>query len=74
MIGDFVRELRAFVDSNRFAGHRVRVRLLEKLDGRRRFEGRVLGVEGDDVLLEQDGEKVSLGFASIESARLVPEF
>lgn len=57
-----------------FSGERVRLRLFEKRDGRRRFEGRILGVEGNQVLLDQDGEQIELAFDAIESARLVPEF
>ncbi len=58
----------------RFNGARVRVRLADKLDGRRRFDGHLVGVDGETVLLEVDGERVALPFARIESARLVPEF
>jgi ribosome maturation factor RimP len=58
----------------RFQGARVRIRLLEKLDGRRRFDGRILGVDGDRVLLDLDGEQVALPFERIEAARLVPDF
>ncbi|MCG6942898.1 MAG: ribosome maturation factor RimP [Thiohalocapsa sp.] len=59
---------------SRFAGARARVRLLDKLDGRRRFDGRIAGVDADTVLLDVDGGQVALPFDRIESARLVPEF
>ena len=58
----------------RFTGARVRVRLAEKLDGRRRLDGRIIGVDGEAILLDVDGERMALPFARIESARLVPEF
>jgi ribosome maturation factor RimP len=58
----------------RFTGARARIRLMEKLDGRRRFEGRLAGVDGDKVLLELEGTQVALPFQRIEVARLVPEF
>lgn len=58
----------------RFAGARARIRLLDKLDGRRRFDGRIIGVDGEMVLLDVDGARVALPFTRIESARLVPEF
>jgi ribosome maturation factor RimP len=58
----------------RFEGARARIRLVEKLDGRRRFDGRLAGTEGDAVLLSVDGTRVALPFDRIESARLVPEF
>lgn len=68
------RPLFALEHFRRFSGARVRIRLAEKLDGRRRFDGRIAGVDGETVLLDSDGERVALPFARIESARLVPEF
>jgi ribosome maturation factor RimP len=58
----------------RFAGARVRIRLAEKLDGRRRFDGRIAGTDDESILLDMDGERIALPFRHIESARLVPEF
>jgi ribosome maturation factor RimP len=58
----------------RFVGARVQVRLHDKLDGRRRFEGRITGVDGETVLLDLNGAEIGLPYARIESARLVPEF
>jgi ribosome maturation factor RimP len=58
----------------RFVGSQAQVRLLDKLDGRRRFTGRIVGVDGDDVLLDVDGARLALPFGRIELARLVPEF
>lgn len=59
----------------RFQGHRARVRLAEKLDGRRNFEG-VLAEVVDEVLqLELDsGEVAALPLTWIERARLAPGF
>ena len=61
-------------DFRRFAGHLVKLRLVQPLDGQRRFKGRLTGVEDGRVLIEQDGEDISLPFEQIEQARLVPEF
>jgi ribosome maturation factor RimP len=58
----------------RFVGSQAQIRLLDKLDGRRRFTGRIAGVDGDDVLLDVDGARLALPFGRIELARLVPEF
>lgn len=57
----------------RFRGQRARVKLSTKLDGRRHFEGVLVGLRDDVVLLEMDGELRELSLAMIESARLVPE-
>ena len=59
---------------SRFEGARARIRLLDKLDGRRRFDGRLAGTDGDMVLIDVDGARIALPFDRIESARLVPEF
>jgi ribosome maturation factor RimP len=58
----------------RFRGNRAKVKLSAKLDERRNFEGAIVGVRGDHLLLKVDGELLELPLALIESARLIPEF
>jgi ribosome maturation factor RimP len=64
----------------RQCGSRIRVRLEQKLDGRRNFEGEVLGVSSDGQTLAlglDDGpaqRRVELPVEQIESARVVPDF
>lgn len=58
----------------RFAGSRVKITLREKLDGRRRFEGVLVGVRDGKVVLDLEGGEVVLPLQMIEKARLVPEF
>ncbi|WP_043749496.1 ribosome maturation factor RimP [Imhoffiella purpurea] len=58
----------------RFAGHRIRIRLAEKLEGRRKLDGLLQGCEDGLVVLESEGRRWEVPFESIESARLVPEF
>ena len=55
----------------RFAGFEAKVELKQMLDGRKRFSGKLLGVEGTDIRLEQDGETVALPFADIRTAKLI---
>ena len=61
-------------DFERFSGSRVSVRLRVKLQDRRRFEGVLNGVQGDNVLVVVDGEEFALPLDLIDKARLVPDF
>ena len=61
-------------DYERFVGSLVKVRLVFPLDGRRKFKGRLQGLEGENVVIEQDGDPISLPLDQIEQARLVPEY
>ncbi len=68
------RPLFALEHFERFKGELVRLQLSRALDGRRRFKARLLGVEGQEVLL-QDGEvTLRIPYEMIEKARLAPEF
>jgi ribosome maturation factor RimP len=59
----------------RHRGSRARVRLDRKLDGRRNFEGDILGLSADREWLELavDGATVRLPLEQVERAHLVPE-
>ena len=46
------RPLTRTKDFEDFKGHEARISLNEKIDGRREFKGELLGIEGDDVLIE----------------------
>lgn len=58
----------------RFRGHRVKVRLADKIEGRRNLEGILRGEDQGLILLEADGREWEIPLAALESARLVPEF
>lgn len=59
----------------RFVGNEVKVVLSMPLDGRRRFRGRLVGVEDGSVRLAlDDGHEVDVAHASVESAHLVPDW
>lgn len=57
----------------RFAGQQVKLLLQAPMDGRRKFTGELCGMEGGDVILTVDGQRVAVAFAAIEKANLVPE-
>jgi len=59
---------------DRFKGKKARIRMRMKLNGRRRYEGVLAGVEDNNVILDVEGEKLDLPLDQIETARLIPEF
>jgi len=67
------RPLKRLEDFGRFAGQKASVRLRLPRDGRRRFEGVLVGVEEGNVLLEVEGQQLKFAIAEIDRARLVPE-
>ncbi|HSS64176.1 MAG TPA: ribosome maturation factor RimP [Gammaproteobacteria bacterium] len=56
----------------RFAGHKVRVRLSPPVGGRRKFIGVLLGIEDGQVRVEEDGVERRIPLESVSAARLVP--
>lgn len=58
-------------DFERFAGFEAKLELARPRDGRRRFRGRLLGVDGDDVRLLVGDEPVLLPLAEVARAKLV---
>jgi len=68
------RPLRKPSDFERFAGQRIDVRMrAPDASGRRRFVGRLEGLEGGAATLIVDGARVALELAGMERARLVPD-
>lgn len=68
------RPLFSLSDFERFAGEAVRVQLHAKVAGRKRYSGKLLGVDGELVKLEQDGQLVTLQHREIAKANLVYRF
>ncbi len=58
----------------RFRGSRVKVRLAEKIEGRRNLEGVLAGFEAQTIRLDADGRIWEIPLAAVDSARLVPDF
>jgi ribosome maturation factor RimP len=68
------RPLFDLVHFERFKGELVRVQLFRPVNGRRKFKARLMGLDGETVLLQEGEEVLRIPFESIEKARLVPEF
>lgn len=58
-------------DFVRYAGHEAKLETRSLVEGRKRFKGRVLGIEGEIVRFEDESGPVGLPFAEIRKARLV---
>lgn len=58
-------------DFERFAGHEARIETNVSVNGRRRFRGRLLGIEGDVVRVSVEGEDIDVPFSAISKAKLV---
>ena len=67
------RPLKRLEDYARFAGQVASVRLKLPRDGRRRYEGKLAGVEDGSVVLDVEGERCRFALADIDRARLVPD-
>lgn len=68
------RVLKKTADFVRFHGHKAQLKLRVPLNGRKNFVG-ILGELCDGVLqLDVDGKSVAIELASLDKARLVPEF
>ncbi len=64
------RPLVKLEDFERFKGYEVRIETTDLIDGRKKFRGRLAGVEGCEVRLEIKGAAVSLPFDDIRRAKL----
>ena len=72
------RPLTRLTDFARWAGHEARIELTQAdANGRKRFKGKLLGLDGTDVAFQADGSKLADGatmkfaFRSIAEAKLV---
>jgi len=68
------RVLRTRQHFARFTGEPVQVEMTAKLNGRKRFAGRLTSVTEGAITLDTDGGSVSLPFDAIHKARLAPQF
>lgn len=68
------RVVKKEADFERFAGQEIYIRLRIPLNGRRNFQGELLGFVDGQVGVRLETGDVALDFANIEKARLVPRF
>ena len=58
----------------RFIGHEAKLELNLPLNGRRRFQGPIRAVQGETIVIEQDGVAVDIAHGNVHKAKLVPDF
>jgi ribosome maturation factor RimP len=66
------RPLTRITDFARWAGHEAKLELVAPdATGRKRFKGTLLGLEGNDVVIEAQNTRLKFPFGSIAEAKLV---
>lgn len=68
------RVLRTAAHFARYIGERAQVEMTLPVNGRRKFLGKLLALNGNELSLEQDGAPVLLPLSGVSKARLAPEF
>ena len=66
------RTLTKLAHFERFTGETVKVQMRFPIEGRRRFRGKLLSADEENIVVEVDGESHTLTMAAIDIARLAP--
>ena len=65
------RPLTRLMDFSRWAGHEAKIELNVPVEGRRRFRGTLLGLDGQDVAIRVDNADFKFPFRAVANAKLV---
>lgn len=65
------RPLTRLKDFERFKGHIIKLELNDAIDGRRRFQGLLKGLDGNNICLEVDEEDLQFNFNDIYKSKLI---
>jgi ribosome maturation factor RimP len=65
------RPLTRISDFARWAGHEARLDLQAPIEGRKRFRGTLLGLDGQDVTIQSQGQRLAIPFQQIAEAKLI---
>jgi len=65
------RPLTRLMDFSRWSGHEAKIELHAPIDGRKRFRGKLLGLEGTDVVIQTQDVRAQIPFQQIAEAKLV---
>lgn len=58
----------------RYSGKEIKVTLFAPENGRRKFKGAIVRLDGEQLVMQVDGEEVQIRFENIAKARLVPDY
>ena len=65
------RPLTRLADFTRWKGQEAKIELTAPLDGRKRFRGRLEGLDGNDVVINSQNLRIQFPFRTILEAKLV---
>ncbi len=65
------RPLTRLKDFARWSGHEAKIELSAMLEGRKRFKGTLLGLDGSNVVIAFGKDRITLPFAAIAEAKLI---
>ncbi len=65
------RPLTRLADFTRWSGHEAKLETVAPIDGRKRFRGTLLGLDGSDVVVAAGGQRLKLPFRAVAEAKLV---
>jgi ribosome maturation factor RimP len=68
------RVLRKPAHYARFVGEQLHVELLAPRDGRRRYTGKLVSADEQQIEMQVDGVAVQIAYGDIDRARLVPQW
>jgi len=64
------RRIKKLEDFDRFKGKFIKIKCYEAVDGSKKMAGRLLGIDGDNVILERDAKEVKIQYKNIAKANL----
>ena len=64
------RRIKKLADFDRFKGKFIRLKCFEAIDGSKNMNGKLLGIEGDNVIIEKDGKEFKVLYKNIAKANL----
>ena len=65
------RPLTRISDFTRWKGHEAKIELTAPLEGRKRFRGRLEGLDGNDVVITAQNQRIQFPFRTVHEAKLV---